>query len=54
MDDFFFVSLDKRHNNNTYDFIPSVLYLGEDCDLNSVEKNEGAQADLFYNENKWF
>ena len=31
---FYFVTLDKRHDHtkqSLYDFVPSVLYQGEDC-----------------------
>ena len=49
---FYFVTLDRRHNESQsflYDFIPSVLYQGEDCD-GVKSMNKGASANLFYEE----
>ena len=48
---FYFVTLDQRHEQKSslYDFIPSVLYQGEDF-YKGNKNNKGASAKLFYDD----
>ena len=41
-DKFFYITVDQRHGNNSYDFIPACLYLGEDTVPRDQKRQENS------------